>query len=113
MALGRVAAGVTLALLIGISRAMVNAHSVSEVIAGLALGGLASAVAVWRAGLPGGRISLWVPALALAWLTTVPAYAPPSPTHAIVTRLALKLAGHEQPYMREPWLREWRSRNLL
>lgn len=107
------AAGAALALVIAISRAKVNTHSVSEVLAGLAVGGAVSAIAVWQAGLSRGRIGIWTPALALVWLALTPAYAPASQTHPLVTRLALKLAGHQQPYMRQAWLHEWRARNLL
>lgn len=107
-----VTVGALLALLVGVSRVPVHAHSVSEVVAGLALGGAVPAVALARARLvvAAGRLRLALPALAVAWLSLLPAYAPASQSHAIVTRLALKLAGHERPYRRDEWLREWQQR---
>lgn len=98
------AVGALLALVVGVSRVMVDAHSVSEVIAGLLLGGFASLVVLtarhWHAphlrrGLQAGAV------LALGlWLGAASHYAPPSPTHALVTRLALRLSGHAHPYTR-------------
>ena len=42
----------------------------------------------------------WVPLLLLAWLMALPAGAPPSRTHDMVTRLSLKLSGRNQAYTR-------------
>lgn len=101
-------AGAMLAALVGISRLMVDAHSVSEVLAGLALGLTASALtlrfarpAVDRAA-PTPR---WVPALAAAWLLVLPHSAPASRTHDLVTKLALSLSGRQVPYQRSDLLR--------
>lgn len=98
-----VAGGYGLAALVGISRVMVDAHSVSEIVGGLACGGLASALALWR-GRPWPRSG----AVPLALLIGVPLAvmvamhgAPPSPTHDWVTRLSLHLSGHDQPCTRE------------
>ena len=96
-----VGAGAALALLIGVSRVAVQAHSVSEVVAGLALGGSVCAVALWRSQPPQRALTLWVPALAVVWLAATPTLASASQTHPLVTRLALALAGHERPYTRE------------
>ena len=98
-----VAAGAVLATLLGASRVVVDAHSVSESIAGVLVGGAASALALARAGLPSVRFSLAPAAAAALWFAFTPAVAPPSNTHAMVTRLALALSGHEQPYRRGQW----------
>jgi membrane-associated phospholipid phosphatase len=96
-----VALGVAVALAVGISRVMVNAHSVSEVVAGLALGGLVSALSMTRAPMLQAHIGPWAPALVGLWLAFTPAYAPASQSHEFVTRLALALAGHDAPHTRE------------
>jgi membrane-associated phospholipid phosphatase len=93
--------GAVIAGAVGLSRVMVEAHSVSEVIAGLALGGLVSAVAMSRSPLLQAKIGPWAPALIGLWLAFTPAYAPASHSHQFVTRLALTLAGHEMPHTRE------------
>ena len=109
------ACGVLLAAALGVSRVVVHAHSVSESVAGVLVGGAASAgawVCAWawacawappRASLPAPRLPLWAPLLAALWFMSLPAVAPPSNTHAMVTRLALALSGHERPYVRGQW----------
>jgi hypothetical protein len=97
------AAGGLLAAVLGVSRVVVDAHSVSESVAGVLVGGAASALALWRAGLPQVRLPIWAPVAAALWLAFTPAIAPPSNTHAMVTRLALTLSGHERPYLRGQW----------
>jgi membrane-associated phospholipid phosphatase len=93
--------GAAVAGAVGISRVVVDAHSVSEVLAGLALGGLVSAAAMARSPLLQVQIGPWAPALIGLWLAFSPAYAPASRSHQFVTRLALTLAGHEAPHTRE------------
>lgn len=97
-----VASGAALALLVAVSRVMVDAHSVSEVLGGSLCGGLASALALssWR-HLPTLRVpaTLWlgVPmAVVLAMHS-----APPSQTHDWVTRLSLQISGRSEPCTRE------------
>ena len=92
--------GALLALLIGASRVAVQAHSVSEVLAGLLLGGAVGAVAVGRVCLPVLRFSPGVALTAVAWLAVAPIHAPASQSHAIVTRLALTLSRRPAPYTR-------------
>jgi membrane-associated phospholipid phosphatase len=104
-------AAALLALLVGVSRCRMGVHSESEVAAGLLLG---AAVPLWafaRAGLAPGALRPWAPLLAGVWLVLTPLHAPASQSHALVTRLALALAGHQQPYLREPWLRAWQARH--
>ena len=94
------AIGVALALLVGLSRVMVDAHSWSEVVAGLLVG---SAVTWWAARAeraPPARHSLWLPVVVCIWLGTTLPNAPPSPTHGWVTQLALAVSGRDQPYTR-------------
>lgn len=95
-----VACGAALAAAIGVSRVVVQAHSVSEVLAGLLLGGAVCAVALWHSQPPRRALTPWVPALVAAWLALMPGLASASRTHPLVTRLALALSGHERPYTR-------------
>ena len=100
LAAGGVVLGAALALAIGFSRLVVHAHSVSEVAAGLALGGSVSAVAMLRAHTPRLHGSGWLSIAVAGWLALTPGSAPASQAHPMVTRLALALSGHAQPYVR-------------
>jgi membrane-associated phospholipid phosphatase len=101
---GAVALGVAIALAVGVSRVMVGAHSLSEVLLGLLVGGAASGLAltVPAAATPATRrrSGPWLAAGLALWLALMPLQAPPSNTHAVVTRLSLFLAGHSQPFTR-------------
>lgn len=100
--------GGALALVVGLSRLEVGAHSSSEVIAGLLLGGAASALAIERARQAGNSVSTptatrlhpVVPVLLVVWLLWTPFELPDSQTHSWVIRLALSLSGHEAPFTR-------------
>ena len=98
----RVAVGIgaALALLVAVSRVKVGAHSVSEVLAGMAVGGLVSAWALSRGHLPRVRVPMLLPLALAAWLAVTPAHAPPSQTHGWVTNLSLSLSGRDRAYTR-------------
>jgi membrane-associated phospholipid phosphatase len=106
------AAGFGLALLVGLSRIEVGAHSVSEVLAGLLLGGSASAAAIAGTSLPraviGSTFSLSI--LVATWILVTPIQLPPLPTHSLVTRLALTLSGSPVPHTRRAMLLEFGRR---
>lgn len=94
--------GMLLALLVTYSRVDLGAHSWSEALAGLALGG---AAAWWTLvdylAHPGAvRAPWWLPLLLAAWLTLLPMHAPPSRTHSLVVWVSLKLSGRPRPYTR-------------
>jgi membrane-associated phospholipid phosphatase len=93
-------AGLALGLAVGLSRLMVDAHSVSEVLAGVLAGGWAGVLAL-RLGALRPRLSAWLAPLIGLWFVAAPAYAPPSQSHALVTQLALALSGHAAPYTRQ------------
>lgn len=97
-----------LVLVVGVSRLVVGAHSVSEVMAGLLLGMAVSAFSLWHVGLPRARLNLAVPLVAVLWLVVAPMQAPQAPTHSFVIRLALLLSGHDKPYTRAEMLRQAR-----
>lgn len=99
--------GFGLAVLIAISRVVVNAHSVSEAVSGHLLGLLASAFSLRvaaRSALPDRTLQGWVPAAAACWLLVTPVSAPASITHDLVTALALSLSGRDTPYQRSDLL---------
>lgn len=102
------ALGVALALLVGVSRAMVGVHSASEIGAGWIVGGLAAAAVLRAAPMPLARLPLWLPVAVSLWLGTASAEAPPSTTHDLVTRWALALSGRPQAYTRSDMWADWR-----
>ena len=103
------AVGVGLALLVGVSRAMVGAHSASEIVAGWVVGGVAAAAVLRAAPLPTARLPLWLPVVVSLWLGTASAKAPPSITHDLVTRGSLALSGRDEAYTRSDMLNAWRN----
>ena len=93
-----VALGYAVAGLVAASRVVLGEHSISEALAGFALGSAASAAALSLPvprQLPRGLAA----ALVAAYLLNSTA-APTLPTHGLVTRLALWMSGHERPYTR-------------
>lgn len=95
-----VGAGLALALTVGLSRIEVGAHSLSEVVSGLLLGGLVSAVALLPFGLPRRTMGFMLPAVVGLWLVLTPVHTPPMQTHSYVIRLSLALAGIQVPHTR-------------
>ena len=101
-----VAAGCVLALLIGLSRLVLGAHSVSEVLIGWLVGGAATAAVLALARLPGDATDPLVVIVAALWLIFMPVHAPNSRTQALLTRVSLMLSGHKTPYTRRMMQRE-------
>ena len=94
-------AGWILAAAVGVSRVVLGAHSVSEVLAGGLLGSLASCATLRHLGVLEVPVRLdWLlpVLLVLAWWPQTAGYLP---THHWETRLALVLSGHERPWTRE------------
>lgn len=102
------AAGYALAALIAYSRLRVGAHSAVEAAAGLALGSLASALALNARRLPDLRPPLWLGVGLMLWMLSLPVGAPPSPTHGWVIRLSLAVSDRTQPYSRRAMHRDHR-----
>jgi len=92
--------GLALAVVVCVSRVMVNAHSVSEVVLGWLLGSGVTLLAIARPGLLRLTWRPYVPVLLTLWMVLAPLLAPPVPTHWAVTRLALLLSGRVHPYTR-------------
>lgn len=103
-----VALGFGFALCVGVSRVVVGAHSMSEVVAGVLLGGLVSGIAIGRAGLPHAAMGVAIPVVVVVWLWVSPVHTPQLPTHSLVTRLSLVLSGNASPYTRHQLLRQVR-----
>ena len=105
--------GIALAMLVGVSRIAIGAHSWVEVLMGLALGGLVSAAALLAGRLPAMRSALWVPVILTLWLGLTPASAPPSDTHGLITQWALQVSGRSVPYTRGDMHADWLKRHRL
>ncbi|MFT5532161.1 MAG: membrane-associated phospholipid phosphatase [Burkholderiaceae bacterium] len=98
------AAGLAIALLISVSRVVVDAHSVSEAASGALLGtAISSAFMRVTSSVIRPTINGWLVVLSLAGLFWVSS-AEPAPTQEILTDLALKLSGHERPFTRANWV---------
>lgn len=98
-----VACGLTVGFLVGMSRLVLQAHSVSEMVAGCVLGACVSIAFValihkrkpLRTAALLTPISLLILAFALHGLRV--------PTQRWVTEIALTLSGHERPFIRARW----------
>jgi hypothetical protein len=100
-----VAAGCVVAFLVGVSRFILWTHSSSEIVAGWLEGGLVSMAVLARPISLPARLNVAMLAAAALWLMFIPAAAPTLDTHSVITRLALKVSGHERPYTRSALLR--------
>lgn len=103
-----VAASYGLAALVAYSRLRVGAHSGVETTAGLALGSLASALALNANRLPAVRPPYWLGVGLTLWMLSLPFGAPPSPTHGWVVRLSLAVSNRTEPYSRSLMHRDHR-----
>ncbi|VWX60162.1 Uncharacterized 22.5 kDa protein in cps region [Burkholderiales bacterium 8X] len=100
------AVGSALAVVIGLSRLAIYAHSKSEVAAGLVLGLLVSgAFLLLQHRRPHPRLnwSLVVFSLATPMLFVKPGTK--APTHGLLEQIAVQMSGAERPYTREDLLR--------
>ncbi|SIT43049.1 PA-phosphatase like phosphoesterase [Paraburkholderia piptadeniae] len=100
-------AGVALALfggaLVSFSRVVIEAHSPSEAITGCIVGALTALVFIriaWNA--TPGRVSIVPVALSLMFIA-LGLHNVHVPTHRWVTHLALKVSGHDRPFVRGSW----------
>ena len=96
--------GVAFAVLVAISRVVVQAHSVSEAVSGCVLGLALALGFMWNAR---GVVNFAVShALALASMVLMVALsfkAEPMPTEQWLQKLAMVLSGHERVFSREDW----------
>ncbi|MWL90792.1 phosphatase PAP2 family protein [Cupriavidus sp. SW-Y-13] len=97
------AAGVVLALAVGVSRLALHAHSPSEVISGLALGFCVSLPFIMRHGVPHGPMTMTLACVVLVSMPLLPVSHMTGTTHGLVTDLALFLSGRDRPFNRGEW----------
>jgi membrane-associated phospholipid phosphatase len=98
-----VALGLALGVWVGVSRVVLDAHSVSEVVAGCALGAVVALAFVWAAWrAESGKLAPAPVAASLA-AVVVALHGVPVPTQHWITEIALGLSGHERPYVRASW----------
>lgn len=100
----RVAAAVfgwLFAAFIGLTRLALDAHSLSEVVAGYALGVAVSATFLWwQHRMPHPRVSWVLVLLSLASPVLFLRPGTPAPTQSLLEVIAVRLAGIEQPFTR-------------
>lgn len=92
--------GAMVGALIGISRVAVNHHSISEAVAGYAMGsaiGLGFILASSQSPKP--FLNRWIIGFSLLALLPT-SYAEPAPTDQWMNTVALYLSGHDKPYVR-------------
>lgn len=98
---GGVLVGLLLGAVIGVSRVAVQAHSVSEALAGVLLGSAISLGFILLSNpLPKPRLNRWL--VAFSFFALLPtSYAEPAPTNHWIEAVALYLSGHDRPYIRD------------
>jgi len=95
--------GIALGVAVSLSRVVLSAHSPSEAITGCVVGALTalSFVAIaWRAQPHRWSVPAVVASLAVV---TVALHGVPVPSQRWVTEVALKMSGHQHPYVRARW----------
>jgi len=97
------AAGMLLALAVGVSRLALHAHSVSEVVSALALGFCVSVPFIMRRAMPRGPMAMLLASAALAMTMALPVGGVAGATHEWVQDLATFLSGRDRPYQRGEW----------
>ena len=108
--------GLAFALAIGVSRIALRAHSVSEIIAGCALGAF---IACWFVSRLEARPAPTEPTphpllVSLSLVALIGAlHGLHVPTQRWVTSIALDLSGHERPFIRARWHRDGRIQPKL
>lgn len=106
-----IAAGLLVGVLVSVSRVVLNAHSVSEVVAGFVLGALAAALPIaWAAGRTVRLRQRWVPMALAGMLGLMPQMGQPAETHGLVQKMALLASSRGELYTRHMLHQEQRRR---
>jgi membrane-associated phospholipid phosphatase len=90
----------SLVIAVAVSRIMVGAHSPSEVVAGLLLGGAVSVVALTGSSKLTFAVHPVAISVLLIWFSMGTNEMPPSQTHSRITSLALSISGRTVPFKR-------------
>ncbi|MGS0742620.1 phosphatase PAP2 family protein [Glaciimonas sp. GG7] len=101
--LSGVVLGLALGVIIGISRLVVHAHSVSEAVTGCLVGAVVALSFFWFSrSMPKPTLHRW-----LLVLTLIPVMltvqAKPAPTERWLSGVALYVSGHDKPFVRADW----------
>jgi membrane-associated phospholipid phosphatase len=103
-ALAAAGGGTVVALFVGLSRLALDAHSLSEVLGGLALGLAASLTFLgWSANRARDATPAVGTAVVLAIVLALPATGATAPTQDWIEQLAVYLSGRDKPFRREDW----------
>jgi len=95
--------GLAAGIAVGLSRVVLDAHSPSEAITGCIVGALTALMFVrWSWDAEPGRLSA-VPVAVSLMMLTVGLHGVHLPTQRWVTHIALKVSGHERPFIRARW----------
>lgn len=96
--------GLAFGALVGISRVVVHAHTVSEIVTGWMLGAAVSLAFIRIAAASLSRHVFKPVRIAMSLLILLPApYVHPSPTQKWLTEITLYVTGHDQPFPRAGW----------
>ena len=96
--------GVAYAVLVAISRVVVQAHSVSEAVSGCVLGLAMAFGFMWQArGAVNFAVSHALALASLGLMVLITFKAEPMPTEDWLQKIALKLSGHERVFSRADW----------
>jgi hypothetical protein len=95
--------GLAAGIAVGLSRVVLSAHSPSEAITGCIVGAVTALMFVrWSWDAEPGRLSA-VPVAVSLLMLTVGLHGVHLPTQRWVTHIALKVSGHERPFIRARW----------
>jgi len=95
--------GLAAGIAVGMSRVALDAHSPSEAITGCIVGAVTALMFVrWSWNAEPGRLSA-VPVVVSLLMLTVGLHGVRVPTQRWVTHIALKVSGHERPFIRARW----------
>ena len=103
------AAGVGLALLVGVSRLALHAHSVSEVAGGLGVGLCVSLPFILRRTTPHGPLAMVLASVVLATALVMPMTGTVGASHGLIQQLAMLLSGRDRPFQRGEWAMHGRA----
>lgn len=96
--------GVAYAVLVAISRVVVQAHSVSEAVSGCLLGLAVAFGFMWQArGAVNFAVSHALALASLGLMVLITFKAEPMPTEDWLQKIALRLSGHERVFSRADW----------